>query len=73
MSTTNHTSFIPMSPELLPRQNLNEVFTIPAQPKPLTPKPNDDLVTKLTQGFTQKTHFSMEWVRSPMKPLTTIT
>ena len=29
MSATKHTSFIPMSPELLPRQKLNEVVTIP--------------------------------------------
>ena len=35
MSTTKHTSFIPMSPELLPRQKLNEVVTIPDHPKGL--------------------------------------
>ena len=38
MSTTKHTSFIPMSPELLPRQKLNEVVTIPKLPKGLAPK-----------------------------------
>ena len=38
MSTTKHTSFIPMSPELLPRQKLNEVVTVPKLPKGLAPK-----------------------------------
>ena len=38
MSTTKHTSFIPMSPELLPRQKLNEVVTIPELPKGHAPK-----------------------------------
>ena len=38
MSTTKHTSFIPMSPELLPRQKLNEVVTVPELPKELAPK-----------------------------------
>ena len=38
MSTTKHTSFIPMSPELLPRQKLNEVVTVPELPKGLAPK-----------------------------------
>ena len=38
MSTTKHTSFIPMSPELLPRQKLNEVVTIPDLPNGLAPK-----------------------------------
>ena len=35
MSTTKHTSFIPMSPELLPSQKLNEVITLPELPKGL--------------------------------------
>ena len=35
MSNTKHTSFIPMSPELLPRQKLNEVVTVPELPKGL--------------------------------------
>ena len=38
MSTTKHTSFIPMSPELLPNQKLNEVVTVPELPKGLAPK-----------------------------------
>ena len=45
MSTTKHTSFIPMSPELLPRQKLNEVVTIPDLPKGLLPKVDLDLKT----------------------------
>ena len=38
MSTTKHTSFIPMSPDFLPRQKLNEVVTLPELPKGLAPK-----------------------------------
>ena len=38
MSITKHTSFIPMSPELLPRQKLNDVDTIPELPKGHAPK-----------------------------------
>ena len=38
MSTTKHTSFIPMSPELLPRQKLNEVVTVLELAKGLAPK-----------------------------------
>ena len=38
MSTTKFNSFIPMSPELLPRQKLNEVVTVPELPEGLAPK-----------------------------------
>ena len=38
MSTTKHTSFIPMSPELLSRQKLNEVVTVPGSTKSLASK-----------------------------------
>ena len=38
MSTTKQTSFIPMSPELLPCQKLNKVVTVPELPKGLAPK-----------------------------------
>ena len=36
--TTKHTSFIPMSPELLPQQKLSEVVSLPELPKGLDPK-----------------------------------
>ena len=38
MSATKHTSFIFMSPELLPRQKLKEVVTVPELFKGLAPK-----------------------------------
>ena len=40
MSTTKQTSFIPMSPELLPCQKLNKVVTVPELPKVLPQKQN---------------------------------
>ena len=36
--STKHTSFIPMSPSLLPRQKLYEVLELPELPKRLDPK-----------------------------------
>ena len=70
MSTTKHTSFIPMSPELLPRQKLNEVVTIPKLPKGLAPKVEwvEPLLRDPPRASPRKLTFlfSVEWSWSPM-------
>ena len=70
MSTTKHNSFIPMSPELLPRQKLNEVVTVPKPPKGLTPKVDLDepLLHNRPKASPRKITFlfSVEWAWSPM-------
>ena len=68
--STKHTSFIPMSPALLPKQKLNEVISLPKLPKGLDPKiewieplrrqPPKASPRKLTYLF------SVEWAWSPM-------
>ena len=54
MSTTKHTSFIPISPELLPLQKLNEVVTVPAILKGLAPQCITALIT-ITLTYKKKT------------------
>ena len=70
MSTTKHTSFIPMSPELLPRQKLNEVVRVPELPKGLAPKVDLDkpLQFNRPKASPRKITFlcSVEWAWSPM-------
>ena len=70
MSTTKHTSFIPMSPELLPRQKLNEVVTVPELPKGLDPKVDlgEPLQRNRPKASPRKITFvcSVEWSWSPM-------
>ena len=70
MSTTKHTSFIPMSPELLPRQKLNEVVTVPELPKGLAPKVEwvEPLLRDPPRASPRKLTFlfSVEWSWSPM-------
>ena len=70
MSTTKHTSFIPMSPELLPRQKLNEVVTVPELPKGLDPKValGEPLQRNRPKASPRKINFlcSVEWSWSPM-------
>ena len=70
MSTTKHTSFIPMSPELLPRQKLNEVVTVPKLPKGLAPKVEwvEPLLRDRPKASPRKLTFlfSVEWSWSPM-------
>ena len=70
MSATKHTSFIPMSPELLPRQRLNEVVTIPEIPRGLAPKVDMDKPLQLNRpkALPRKLNFlcSVEWAWSPM-------
>ena len=70
MSTTKHTSFIPMSPELLPRQKLNEVVTVPKLPKGLAPKVEwvEPLLRDRPKASPRKLKFlfSVEWAWSPM-------
>ena len=70
MSTTKHTSFIPMSPELLPRQKLNEVVPVPELPTGLTPKVDLDepLLRNRPKASPRKLAFvcSVEWSWSPM-------
>ena len=70
MSTTKHTSFILMSPELLPRQKLYEVVNVPDLPKGLTPKVDLDepLQRDRPKASPRKLTFlcSLEWAWSPM-------
>ena len=70
MSTTKHTSFIPMSPDFLPRQKLNEVVTLPKLPEGLAPKVDLDepLQRNRPRASPRKLTFicSVEWSWSPM-------
>ena len=70
MSTTKHTSFVPMSPVSLPRQKLNEVVTIPELPKGLDPKVEwvEPLLHDVPKASPRKLTFlfSVEWSWSPM-------
>ena len=70
MSITKHTSFIPMSPELLPRQKLNEVVTVPNLPKGLAPKVEwvEPLLRDRPRASPRQLTvlFSVEWSWSPM-------
>ena len=71
MKSTKHTSFIPMTPEALPKQQLNEVVSLPEKPADLNiciqwidgigPK-------KYPKGTPRKLTFvcSVEWAWSPM-------
>ena len=71
MKSTKHTSFIPMTPEALPKQRLNEVVRLPEKPADLNifiqwidgigPK-------KYPKGTPRKLTFvcSVEWAWSPM-------
>jgi hypothetical protein len=69
MSTTKHNSFIPMSPELRPRQKLNEVVTIPELSKGLDPKVQwvEPLLRDPPKASPRKLTFlfSVEWSWSP--------
>ena len=70
MSTTKHTSFIPMSPDFLPRQKLNEVVTLPKLPEGLAPKVEwvEPLLRDPPRASPRKLSFlfSVEWSWSPM-------
>ena len=70
MSTTKHTSFIPMSPDFLPRQKLNEVVTLPKLPEGLAPKVEwvEPLLRDPPRASPRKLTFlfSVEWSWSPM-------
>ena len=70
MSNTKFNSFIPMSPELLPRQKLNEVVNVPKIPKGLAPKVDLDapLQRNRPKASPRKLTFlcSVEWAWSPM-------
>ena len=68
--TTKHTSFIPMSPELLPQQKLAEVVALPELPKGLDPKIQwvEPLLRQPPKSSPRKLTylFSVEWAWSPM-------
>jgi hypothetical protein len=68
--STKHTSFIPMSPSLLPQQKLYEVVTLPQSPKDLDPKIEIDepLLRNPPKTSPRKLTylFSVEWAWSPM-------
>ena len=68
--STKHTSFIPMSPSLLPQQRLYEVLELPELPKRLDPKVEIDepLLRNPPKTSPRKLTylFSVEWAWSPM-------
>ena len=68
--STKHTSFIPMSPELLPQQKLAEVVSLPELPKGLDPKIEwvEPLLRQPPRSSPRKLTylFSVEWAWSPM-------
>ena len=68
--STKHTSFIPMSPELLPQQKLSEVVSLPELPKDLDPKIEwvEPLLRQPPRSSPRKLTylFSVEWAWSPM-------
>ena len=68
--STKYTSFIPMSPELLPQQKFAEVVTLPDLPKGLDPKIEwvEPLLRQPPRSSPRKLTylFSVEWAWSPM-------
>jgi hypothetical protein len=67
---TNHSSFIPMSPELLPKQWLNEVISLPIRSEDLDIQIDwlEPLFENRPKGNPRKLVFicSVEWAWSPM-------
>jgi hypothetical protein len=67
---TNHSSFIPMSPELLPKQRLNEVVGLPPRPEALETQIDwlEPLSENRPKRSPRKLVFicSVEWAWSPM-------
>ena len=67
--TTDHTSFIPMSPEDLPKQRLNEVVGLPTRPSDLKIQidRHKPLSKHRPKGSPRKLVFicSVEWAWSP--------
>ena len=67
---TKHTSFIPMSPGVLPRQRLNEVTGLPVRPDGLdvSIERESPLAERYPKGSPRKTEFvcSVEWAWSPV-------
>ena len=71
MKPTKHTSFIPMTPHILPKQRLNEVVEIPDKPDDLNVLIHwkDPISAKnYPKGTPRKLTFvcSVEWAWSPM-------
>ena len=68
--STKHTSFIPMSPELLPHQKLGEVVSLPELPQGLDPKIEwaEPLLRQPPKSSARKLTylFSVELAWSPM-------
>ena len=59
MKSTKHTSFIPMTPEALPKQRLNEVVSLPEKPADLNICIQwiDGIGLKIPKGNTRKLTF----------------
>ena len=71
MKPTKHTSFIPMTPDVRPKQRLNEVIGLPAKPDDLNIliEWKDPITSKhYPKGTPRKLTFvcSVEWAWSPM-------
>ena len=71
MKPTKHTSFIPMTPDALPKQRLNEVVGLPEKPDDLNVLiqwTNSIGSKKYPRGTPRKLTFvcSVEWALSPM-------
>ena len=71
MKPTKHTTFIPMTPHILPKQRLNEVVEIPDKPDDLNVLIHwkDPILAKnYPKGTPRKLTFvcSVEWAWSPM-------
>ena len=71
MKHTKHNSYIPMTPDALPNQRLNEVVGLPQKPDDLNVLiqwTNGIVPNKYPKGTPRKLTFvcSVEWARSPM-------